>query len=99
MKTTRLTIDASKLRNQVSDLLGYVQPLHASEIRFPPIVDVCGDRVEICDGYHRIAGLIAGGAETQPTISIRRCTSSQFAEFTRVYSFLKVTVDITGNSR
>ena len=63
MKTTRLTIDVGKLRNQVADLLGYVQPLHASDIRFPPIVDVSGDRVEICDGYHRIAGLIAGGAE------------------------------------
>jgi len=64
MKSTRLTIEASKFRNQVSDLLGYVQPLHASDVRFPPIVDVSGDRVEICDGFHRIAGLIAGGAET-----------------------------------
>ena len=64
MKSTRLTIDASKLRNAVADLIGYVQPLHSSEIRNPPIVDICGDRVEICDGYHRIAGLIAGGAES-----------------------------------
>ena len=64
MKSTRLTIDVSKLRNAVSDLIGYVQPLDATDIRNPPIVDICGDRVEICDGYHRIAGLIAGGAET-----------------------------------
>jgi len=64
MHATRLTIDASRLRNQVSDLLGYVHPLDASDVRHLPIVDICGDRVEICDGYHRIAGLIAGGAET-----------------------------------
>lgn len=64
MKSTRLIIDAGKLRNAVSDLIGYVQPLDATDIRNPPIVDICGDRVEICDGYHRIAGLIAGGAES-----------------------------------
>lgn len=64
MKTTRLTIDASKLRNAVFDLIGYVQPLDASDIRNPPIVEISGDRVEICDGYHRIAALIAGGAES-----------------------------------
>ena len=55
---------ADKAQSYDSDLIGYVQPLDAADIRNPPIVDICGDRVEICDGYHRIAALIAGGAES-----------------------------------
>lgn len=62
MKSTRLTIDAARFAAAVSDLIGSVQAI--SSVHSLPVVEICGDRIEIIDGYHRIAGLIAGGAET-----------------------------------
>ena len=62
MKSTRLTIDAARVYSAVSDLIGSVQPI--TSVHSLPVVEICGDRIDIIDGYHRIAGLIAGGAET-----------------------------------
>ena len=62
MQVARLTISADRLRNIVADVIA--SPLAQCDCRRAPIVELCGDRVEIVDGYHRIAGMIAAG-ETQ----------------------------------
>lgn len=60
MTVTRLTIDASRFASAVS---GVTAPaLAQSDCRRAPIVELlAGGCVEIVDGYHRIAGMIAAG--------------------------------------
>jgi hypothetical protein len=60
MRVTRLTISADRLRHIVADVTS--SPLAQSDCRRAPIVEVLdGGSVEIVDGYHRIAGMIAAG--------------------------------------
>ena len=62
MNARKITIPVSQLRNAVSDLIGYVEPLDG--VHYLPVVAVLGGgAIDIIDGYHRIAGLIRGGAE------------------------------------
>lgn len=61
MASRKITVETSKLALQVEGMC--CAPLDACEIRHLPIVEVTPTgRVEIIDGFHRIAGLIAGGA-------------------------------------
>jgi len=63
MTVTRISIAASRVANQVADVIA--PALAASDCKPLPIVAMLpSGRVDIVDGYHRIAGLIAGGAET-----------------------------------
>ena len=60
MNARIITIDAAALRRQVWELVesGEVPPLSKADCPHPPIVDAAGD---ICDGMHRVAGMIAAG--------------------------------------
>jgi hypothetical protein len=60
MNARIITIDAAALRRQVWELVesGEVPPLSQADCPHPPIVDAAGD---ICDGMHRVAGMIAAG--------------------------------------
>jgi hypothetical protein len=60
MRVTRLTISSDRLRYMVADVTA--PPLAQADCRRAPIVKVLdGGDVEIVDGYHRIAGMIAAG--------------------------------------
>lgn len=60
MKVTRITIEASKFVNQVADTQS--APLCQRDCKSLPIVEILpGGRVDIIDGFHRIAGMIAAG--------------------------------------
>ncbi len=60
MNARIITIDADVLRRKVWELIesGEVPPLSQADCQHPPIVDADGD---ICDGMHRVAGMIAAG--------------------------------------
>jgi hypothetical protein len=60
MNARVITIDADVLRRQVWELIesGDVPPLRQADCQHPPITDAAGG---ICDGMHRVAGMIAAG--------------------------------------
>ncbi len=64
MASRKLTIDVTdRLRNTVADV--EAPALDPSDCRKLPIIDVLpSGRVDIIDGYHRIAGMVRFGAES-----------------------------------
>jgi hypothetical protein len=68
MKSTVIQINADSVRNQIADTSA--PALDPADCQHLPIVDMTGGRVEIIDGYHRIAGMLAYGATT---ISVVTC--------------------------
>lgn len=63
MIATKTKIDASKMANQVSGTQAIA--LCQFDCPMPPVVEIMpSGQVEIIDGFHRIAGMIAAG-ETQ----------------------------------
>jgi hypothetical protein len=62
MNARKITVPVSAVHYAVANLLPYVQPI--GSVHYLPVVEVSrSGRVDILDGYHRIAALIAGGAE------------------------------------
>jgi hypothetical protein len=60
MRVTAITISAAQLAFEVSDTES--APLNQCDCKQLPIVDVADSgRVEIVDGFHRIAGMILAG--------------------------------------
>ena len=63
MKVTKVTIAATMLANQVSDTAA--PALSLADCHRLPIVEISpSGRVDIIDGYHRVAGMIAAGETT-----------------------------------
>ena len=60
MTSTVIQIDAARLMSQVADV--DAPSLDPADCRHMPIVEIIGHRVDIIDGYHRIAGMIRAGA-------------------------------------
>lgn len=68
MKVTQIGIEISKLANQVADVSA--PALAATDCHRLPIVEILpSGRVEIVDGFHRIAGMIAAGETIIPCLT------------------------------
>ena len=63
MNARTIAIASAVLRRQVWELIqsGEVPPLSQADCDWPPVVDRAGN---ICDGMHRVAGMIAAGETT-----------------------------------
>lgn len=60
MKSTVIQISAEAVRGQVADTSA--PALDPADCKCLPIVEIIGSRVDIIDGFHRIAGMLAFGA-------------------------------------
>jgi len=65
--TTRTTITAASVAGRVHDVESV--PLRASDCQVLPVVMIDDSgKVDIIDGYHRLAGMIAAGETTLPVV-------------------------------
>jgi hypothetical protein len=63
----RTTITAASVAGRVHDVES--RPLRASDCRVLPVVMIDGSgKVDIIDGYHRLAGMIAAGETILPVV-------------------------------
>lgn len=65
MASRKITISAAQVRNAVSGVEApALDPADCRELQIPVVYVMPDGRVDIVDGYHRIAGMLAYGAES-----------------------------------